>query len=224
MNTQFISLLLGIITIMIIIYKLNESFENVDSPNNSQLNLNKKYYAYNFNNNNEEYIIILYSQLTFKLQEIVCDLIINNILPINKDLNDFYDLKDSAQYQIRVLPKNNIAFAIKLADFNNPDIINFESRLIFDDMNLPYYLMHSQTFKNVVDINVNNNDNIRLQDIHNTLLLSSNNLNSININTNGNLVGNKFVKLNNILDLPLYQIILDNNNNGVIINKETIII
>lgn len=270
MNTQFLCLLLGIILIILIIYKLNETFENIDMPNYSNENidmpnysnenidmpnyssenidmpnyssenimpnysqpqLGKKYYAYNLNSNKEEYILILYSQLSFKLQVIICDLIINDILPIKKDLNDFYDLKESAMYKIRVLPQNNIIFAIKLANIINSDIINFESRLIFDDMNIPYNLENSQTFKNVIKINVNINNNISLQDKSNTLLLSSSNtllsssnVNNVTINKNTNLIGNKFVKLVNILELPLYQIVLDNNNNNVIINEEIIII
>ena len=70
----------------------NKLFENIDSsiklPTiSSQIKSSKKYHAYNFNYNNDDYTMVLYSQLTFKIQQIICDLVINNMIPINKDLH-----------------------------------------------------------------------------------------------------------------------------------------
>jgi len=220
-----ILVLVLICIIIYLLYKINEPFDNSlennslqnNSLQNNSLQYNenkvKGYNKYTLKYNNEDYVLILYSQLNFLLQAKVCNMILNKEINLDIPYSEIKELKTASELQIPVVPRNDIIFAIKPQKLMNLELNRSRSILIFNELLKPQLYDIDKSYINPLTYN--------LVELNDTILLNST-IKNINIDIYNNQISNKFIKLKQITDLELYEIILTDVDNNIRLTKDII--
>ena len=210
MNQKLLICFIIIIIVIFIISNNSELFTEVPNMNSNHL-LHLKYKG-------ETYDLITFYQLNPQLKIDLINSIsaIEDGLLLNIMLTEYDIIKKLVNNKDLILPSNDIIFAIKSTELNNPNTTS--SRIAFSQTNEPLYSLNTtQEASNYVSKN-------KVLDINNNTLVSAKTTNLSNIIIENNKINGKYIELiENIFNNNHFFIIkLVDTDKGVTIEHKNI--